>query len=37
MREAEHSAFRTVRAPWAQALVRFGFACKGIGYLVMGP
>jgi hypothetical protein len=37
MREAEHSARRTVRMPWVQALARFGFACKGIVYLVMGP
>src|SRR5690349_9730314 len=36
MREAEHSARRTVRTPWAQALARFGYACKGIVYLVMG-
>lgn len=36
MREAEHSVRRTVRAPWAQALARFGYACKGIVYLVMG-
>jgi hypothetical protein len=36
MREAEYSARRTVRAPWAQALARFGYACKGIVYLVMG-
>jgi Domain of Unknown Function (DUF1206) len=36
MREAEHSVRRTVCTPWAQALARFGYACKGIVYLVMG-
>ena len=36
MREAEYSARRTVHAPWEQALARFGYACKGIVYLVMG-
>jgi hypothetical protein len=36
MREAEHSARQTVRAPWAQALARYGYACKGVVYLVMG-
>ncbi len=36
MRAAEHPARRTVRAPCAQALARFGYACKGIVYLVMG-
>jgi len=36
MREAEHPARRTVRTPRAQALARFGYACKGIVYLAMG-
>jgi hypothetical protein len=35
MREAEHSVRRTVCTPWAQALARFGYACKGIVYLGM--
>src|SRR5260221_11731638 len=34
MREAEHSARRTVRAPWAQALAPLDYASKGCGYLV---